>query len=45
MLRNGLQLATIIRYFDNIVYRDNLSNIAIRYFLLAIAITATEIMC
>ena len=35
-----------VRYFDNIVYRDNLSNIVIRYFLLAVAITATEmIMC
>ena len=35
-----------VRYFDIIVYRDDLSNIAIRYFLLAIAITATEIiMC
>ena len=35
-----------VRYFDNIVYCDNLSNIAIRYFLLAITITATEIvMC
>ena len=35
-----------VRYYDNIVYRDNFSNIAIRYFLLAIMITATEIiMC
>ena len=34
-----------VRYFDNIVYRNNLSNIVIRYFF-AIAITATEIiMC
>ena len=33
-----------VRYFDNIVYHDNFSNIAIRYFLLAIAITATEII-
>ena len=33
-----------VRYFDNIVYCNNLSNVAIRYLLLAIAITATEII-
>ena len=32
-----------VRYYDNIVYRDNFSNIAIQYFLLAIAIAAIEI--
>ena len=32
-----------VRYYDNIMYRDNFSNIAI-HFLHAIAITATEIM-
>ena len=31
-----------VRYYDNIVYRDIFSNIAIRYFLLDIAITAIE---
>ena len=31
-----------VRYYDNIVYRDIFSNIAIRYFLLNIAITAIE---
>ena len=32
-----------VRYYDNIVYRDIFSNIAIRYFLLDIAITAIKI--
>ena len=32
-----------VGYYDNIVYRDIFSNIAIRYFLLDIAITAIEI--
>ena len=34
-----------VRYYDNIVYRDIFTNIAIRYFLLAITITAIEILC
>ena len=34
-----------LRYYDNIVYRDIFTNIAIRYFLLAITITAIEILC
>ena len=33
-----------VRYYDNIVYRDIFTNIAIRYFLLAIAITTIEIL-
>ena len=32
-----------VQYYDNIMYRDIFSNIAIQYFLLAIAITAIEI--
>ena len=32
-----------VQYYDNIMYCDIFSNIAIRYFLLAIAITAIEI--
>ena len=34
-----------MRYYDNIVYRDIFTNIEIRYFLLAITITAIEILC
>ena len=34
-----------VRYYDNIVYCDIFTNIAIRYFLLVIAITAIEILC
>ena len=46
LIKHNLLKFKPVRYYNNIVYRDNFSNIAIQYFLLAIAITATEIiMC
>ena len=35
--------STPVQYYDNFMYHDIFSNIAIRYFLLAIAITDIEI--
>ena len=43
--RNCKVLCRPVRYYDNIVYRDIFTNIAIRYFLLAITIIAIEILC
>ena len=48
-IRINAEIVEIVRTgpvrYDNIVYRDIFTNIAIRYFLLAIAITAIEILC
>ena len=38
-----MTFSRLVQYYDNIMYHDIFSNIAIRYFLLAIAITDIEI--